>query len=116
MKKMDTNNDGVIEWKEFADALGSWLREESAGRDRKGSAAAAAAGAGAGAGAASARALIHKRISSFFLQFKRATNFNEIRAKMAAESKTGRFDVTTAPFCPPSPSTSICLSGFSGVS
>ncbi len=87
MKKMDVNGDGIIEWKEFLDALAGWLKEESRGEDKK---TAATASTGAGASASNkARAHIHKRISSFFTQYKRATNFTEIRAKMAAEVKKG---------------------------
>src|SRR4051812_42737496 len=76
---MDTDKNGIIDFKEFVDCLQNWLTEES--RDES------TVRKTQTSNANKAREQIHKRISSFFTQFKRASNFDEIRAKMAADAK-----------------------------
>jgi len=91
MKKMDSNNDGVIGWDEFLQAIAVWLKEEDETKDDSSSSSSSSSKSRKrkeppAGGPTQARAKIHKQISSFFLQFKRQTNFDEIRKKYS-ESK-----------------------------
>lgn len=95
MKKMDTDGDGAISWAEFLAALTAWLKEEDESksdrptRKRK----------DAPQTASSVRVKIHKQISGFFMQFKRATDFDAVRAKYAALSKEREGKESKTPLC-----------------
>lgn len=88
MRKMDENNDGVISWNEFLSAITDWFAEE----ERASSSAAGAGGGGLGSSgrkrkfeggsSSEARIKLHRRIQSFFTQFQRHANFDEIREKL----------------------------------
>lgn len=80
MRKMDANNDGTISWNEFLQAMTEWFADEdkvvmpTIGTKRK-----------EHPTAADVRTKIHKRIQGFFKQYKKSTDFDQIRAKLLAQ-------------------------------
>src|SRR4051812_37154177 len=107
MRILDVNGDGVISWDEFSGTLLKWLKEEeednqndeqnnnhtssstpllprshslplsspTSTRKRK---------ADNNSNETEIRSNLHKRIKSFFMQFKPRKNFDQIRASLAA--------------------------------
>jgi Ca2+-binding EF-hand superfamily protein len=131
MAKMDANNDGMIQWEEFVSSLSSWIAEEDAAElddftsssttdststdtpTRKRKATASLASSSPGLSPATSRSRVHKRISSFFCQFKRATNFDQIRESLAAEAKEAAAGTSNSLSSTSSASVSSSLSKYS---
>lgn len=85
MEKMDSNKDGRITVDEFVNALSEWLKEEETGQ--KVSTVASPSPRKRKANQTSeTRTRIHKRISSFFLQFHRSSDFDRLRQKYLQNS------------------------------
>jgi hypothetical protein len=83
MRKMDENHDGVISWGEFLSAITEWFAEEE-----RASVVSTAGGSNSrkrkleGGSSSEARIKLHRRIQTFFKQFQRHDNFDEIREKL----------------------------------
>eukprot|EP00698_Gefionella_okellyi_P023788 TRINITY_DN8228_c0_g1_i1.p1 TRINITY_DN8228_c0_g1~~TRINITY_DN8228_c0_g1_i1.p1 ORF type:complete len:812 (+),score=202.64 TRINITY_DN8228_c0_g1_i1:192-2627(+) len=76
---MDADRSGTIEWEEFLAVMGGWLKED-----------ASILGSGS-ASAEDERADTHRKISKFFLQFSRSSNFADIRGKFGGHTYEGMF-------------------------
>jgi len=84
MEKMDANKDGRITVDEFVTALSVWLKEEETGQ-KDGSTIGSPRKRKANQ-TSETRTRIHKRISSFFLQFHRSSDFDRLRQKYLQNS------------------------------
>lgn len=91
LRLIDENNDGIISWEEFLAALGKWLAEEN-GKGDSSSSSISGKRKEAPTSPMQARVKIHQRISMFFMQFKRESDFNEIRDKFRSLNQGGFHD------------------------
>lgn len=86
LRKIDSNQDGVISWEEFVGALQAWIAEEDSsiqpvtGRKRKQHPTSPQQN----------RSKVHRRIQSFFLQFQKKQNFSVIRQKYFANNSSSQ--------------------------